>query len=113
MAVEEIAEYIDDGLPIMWHLLSTPDFQNEAQVNTQKRMGGAAEPAGKKKKKNRQRQQAEFTGTGGHVCLITGYNAGTGELAISDSWGPQFAERWIPVGSARKVSRGYLYVIKW
>jgi len=112
MAVDEIAEYIDDGLPIMWHLMSTPDFQNKAQANTQKRLGTTAKPAGNKKKKKRQ-QQAEFTGEGGHICLIVGYNAETGELAISDSWGPKFAERWVHVSDARKVSRGSLYVIKW
>ena len=31
----------------------------------------------------------------GHMCLIIGYNKATDEVAISDSWGPKFAERWV------------------
>ena len=50
---------------------------------------------------------------GGHICLIIGYNKQTGEIAISDSWGSRFAERWVPAQAARAVSRGGLYVIKW
>jgi len=105
LAPEDIAEYIDAGLPIMWHLMSTPGFQQAANNNTARRNG-------KKKKKN-ESGQAEDTGSGGHICLIIGYNQQTGEIAISDSWGPKFAERWVPVYEAQKASRGYMNVIKW
>jgi hypothetical protein len=45
------------------------------------------------------------------MCLIIGYNKATGEIAISDSWGPRFAERWITVEEATAVSQGFLQVI--
>jgi hypothetical protein len=106
LAPESISEYIDAGLPIMWHLISTPDFQRCANENTARRTG-------KKAKKKNDSGQAEDTGSGGHICLIIGYNNKTGEIAISDSWGPRFTERWVPVSAARKASQGYMYVIKW
>ena len=46
-----------------------------------------------------------------HVCLITGYNEDTGEIAVSDSWGPEFEERWISVEHAEQVSQGTFYLI--
>ncbi|MBT8043118.1 MAG: C39 family peptidase [Pontiella sp.] len=103
---ESISEHIDAGLPIMWRFLSTPVFQKAANDNTARRNGG------KRKKKN-DSGQAEDTGSGGHICLIIGYNKQTGEIAISDSWGPRFAERWVKAKDARRVSRGGMNVIKW
>jgi hypothetical protein len=106
MDIEELAEHIDAGLPIMWYLISTPSFQQSANQNTARRNG-------KKPKKKNDAGQAEDTGSGGHICLITGYNERTGELAISDSWGARFAERWIPLHEAQKASQGSMYVIRW
>ena len=34
-----------------------------------------------------------------------------GELATSDSWGPEFIERWITVEEARALSQGDLGAI--
>jgi hypothetical protein len=103
---ESISEYIDMGLPIMWRLESSPDFQWSANSNTARRNG-------KKIKKKNDSGQAEDTGSGGHICLILGYNKQTGEIAISDSWGPRFAERWVKASAAQNVSYGYMNVIKW
>ncbi|VGO21142.1 C39 family peptidase [Pontiella sulfatireligans] len=103
---ETIAEYIDDGLPIMWYLISTPDFQWTANQNTAQRNG-------RKLKKKVKAGQSEDDSSGGHICLIIGYNLQSGEIAISDSWGPRFAERWVPVKAARNASQGFMYVIKW
>jgi hypothetical protein len=44
--------------------------------------------------------------------MITGYNETTGELAISDSYGPGFEERWMTVEEAAAVSQGLFYVIE-
>ncbi|HEY5652842.1 MAG TPA: SHD1 domain-containing protein [Pontiella sp.] len=97
-----IAKYIDQGLPIMWRFLSSPHFQQVADSNTAQRKGEDFEqkdvPAG---------------GIGGHICLIIGYNRQTGEIAISDSWGPKYAERWVPAHEAQRVSFGLMNVIKW
>lgn len=104
-----IAEHIDQGLPIMWRLLSTPQFQREAMANTARRNGKEF-----KMKKNNS-GQSEDSGSGGHICLIIGYNKKTGEIAISDSWGPRFAVRWVKASTAQNVSSEYdaMNVIKW
>lgn len=49
----------------------------------------------------------------GHMCMIIGYNAATGEIAISDSWGPQFAERWMTVEEANAISQRQFTVVNW
>ena len=46
-----------------------------------------------------------------HACLITGYNKATGEIAVSDSWGPAYNQRWISATQAEQVSQGSLYLI--
>jgi hypothetical protein len=50
---------------------------------------------------------------GAHVCLITGYNRETREIAISDSWGPAFSERWLTEEEAQAVNQGDSSVIGW
>ena len=47
----------------------------------------------------------------GHLCLLIGYNRTTGELAFSDSWGPQFAERWLPAAAVQEASYGRFWVL--
>jgi len=103
--LDNIAKYIDMGLPIMWRFRSTPSFQLAANNCTAIRNG--------KEPKEQKSGQAEDSSAGGHICLIIGYNEQTGEIAISDSWGPEYAERWVPVNEARGVSYGDMNVIKW
>ncbi|MDF7806874.1 C39 family peptidase [Pontiellaceae bacterium B12219] len=102
-----IAEYIDQGLPIMWTFLSTPAFQAEVMKNTAQRNGKEL-----KLKKNNA-GQAEDTQENGHICLIIGYNRQTSEFAISDSWGPRFAVRWVPASAMRYATSDRMSVIKW
>jgi hypothetical protein len=49
----------------------------------------------------------------GHVCLIVGFNRETGEIAISDSWGPGYEERWLTVEEAAAISHGSTVVVAW
>ncbi len=105
--LDNVAEYIDMGLPIMWRFRSTPSFQRTANNCTAVRNG--KEPMEKKSGQN------EDSSSGGHICLIIGYNGQTGEIAISDSWGPKFAERWVPLPDMQKVSypSAGMNVIRW
>ena len=102
-SMKNVAKHIDKGLPIMWRLISTPHFRRAVKDNTAKRNGEETESEDSK----------ESTGSGGHICLIIGYNKQTGEVAISDSWGPKFSERWVPAHEAQRVSNGSMNVIKW
>ena len=106
LSPDGIAEYIDMGLPIMWRLLSTPEFQTHAMNNTARRLG-------KEEKYKNDSGQSEDDNAGGHICLIIGYNKETDEIAISDSWGPRFAERWVKTDEAQRASNNSMHVIKW
>ena len=103
--VNTISKQIDKGLPILWTLYSTPSFQRTASENTLRRNGQTvvSQPA----------NQDEDSSSGYHMCLIIGYNRKTGEIAISDSWGPHFAERWVPQEDIQKASDGEMNIIKW
>ena len=105
--IDNVSRYIDQGLPIMWRFLSTPSFQWTANNCTAVRNG--------KEPKEKKSGQNEDSSSGGHICLIIGYNGQTGEIAISDSWGPKFAERWVPLPDMQKVSYSSsgMNVIRW
>ena len=49
----------------------------------------------------------------GHACLIIGYNKATNEIAITDSWGPRFTERWVLAEAAQKISQDEFWVLAW
>jgi len=48
-----------------------------------------------------------------HMCMIIGYNKTTKEIATSDSWGPEHAEKWYTLEEVQAVSRDEYYVISW
>jgi hypothetical protein len=50
-------------------------------------------------------------GSNHHLCMIIGYNEATQEIAVSDSWGPKFELRWVPVSIANWASSGSLFMI--
>jgi hypothetical protein len=100
------SRFIDRGLPIMWAMFSTQDFNNAVNsrigarksttdINEWKKVLAAARKDVRKFRPERD---------SGHVCMIIGYNKQTGEIAISDSWGAAFAERWITPEEAAAVS---------
>ncbi|MBU6181229.1 MAG: hypothetical protein KGR46_00255 [Verrucomicrobia bacterium] len=109
----EVSKYIDRGLPLMWAMFSTGEFNHAAnsRIGPRKQMGDPAEwrkslaDARKAAKKFRPERGS------GHVCMIIGYNEQTGEVAVSDSWGPQFAERWVAAEEAAAVCQGRLQAI--
>ncbi|MFM8807486.1 MAG: hypothetical protein ACKOJB_01030 [Chthoniobacterales bacterium] len=111
---EGVAKFIDEGLPIMWAMFSTAEFNAaaDARMGPRKAMtepdawATSLEPARKAEKDWRNDPES------GHVCMIIGYNEKTGELAVSDSWGPQFAERWITAEEAKAVSQDRFFVIR-
>ncbi len=106
-----LARYIDEGRPVLWSLASTPEFNKLANVYSAERPADAA--VLKKWAAERKKPSAGLSRDpqAGHLCLIIGYNKATGELAFSDSWGPQFAERWLPGASVQQASYGQLWVL--
>jgi len=109
-----MARYIDKGLPIIWGMFSTEEF-NAAANSRQAARAGEPDPATWKKELAEARKSARkfhADKSKAHVCLIIGYNKITGEVALSDSWGPAFAERWVTFEEAKAVSQDAFYVIQ-
>ena len=106
-----LAKYVDEGRPLLWSLASTPEFNSLADVYS------SARPADGADLKTWAAERKKLTGglsrdrTAGHLCLIIGYNRATGEIAFSDSWGPKFAERWLPAAAIEQASLGQLWVL--
>ena len=114
LTADGVAKFIDEGLPVMWAMFSTDEFNAAADERMRLRKdmpepavwSAGLEESRKAAKKWRQDPEA------GHICMIIGYNEKTGELAVSDSWGPRFAERWITAEEAKAVSQNHFYVIQ-
>ncbi len=104
LGIETVAEIIDEGMPVMWSFATSMRFQIETTRNTARRNG---------KKLDVKKEPDLNAGYDGHICLIIGYNKKTGEIAISDSWGPKFTERWFPAGLAVDIPFSRLSYIKW
>ncbi len=112
MEIRDIARYIDQGLPLLWSLNSTPEFNALADDHTMARRKTSASewPTTLASLKER----ADISGGTpdyGHIAMVVGYNAKTGEVAVSDSWGPAYERRWILAEAAENVTKGF-YVIK-
>ncbi len=108
-----VAKFIDRGLPVMWGMFSTPEFN--AAVNERRPLRrGMTDPAAwsdllKPAREAADRLQKDPEAA--HLCMIIGYNEHTGELAVSDSYGPGYEERWVTAEEAEAASQGRFYVI--
>jgi uncharacterized protein YvpB len=112
LKLKELQKHIDKGVPVIWTLFSTDDFNKVANERTKARKdvtnwaewkskitGEAASSPLRKDKES------------GHVVLIIGYNKDTNEIAFSDSWGENYKERWITLPEAEMVSQGFFYTV--
>lgn len=113
--INRVSKWIESGLPILWAIATSDAVDariNEhtaarAKVTDWKEWSASLKPA----RQNARKLARE--GDQGHVCLITGFNRETGELALSDSWGPGSAERWITIEEAAAISQGAMAVVSW
>jgi hypothetical protein len=111
-----ISKAIDEGLPIMWGMFVDRNLDRDNSTITEVRKKQQDWSAWKKDVLKKRREAAKDVlpnPDSGHVRLITGYNPETEELACSDSWGPEFEERWMTYEEANAVSMGDLQIIRW
>ncbi len=111
--IRDLKRYLDEGIPVMWTLCSMESYNELVDKNT----------ATRKTVKDWKAYTTEIAGGGEtlaklekpasnhHICMIVGYNEATQELAVSDSWGPQFERRWVPVSVANWASMGGIFMI--
>lgn len=99
--IKRISEYIDRGIPLIWTMSSTKTFNHYADSYTRERRSGSASSSLPEKE--------NFIAA--HTLILTGYNEAEDTIAISDSWGPKYEERWIPLELAKQYNLAGLYVI--
>lgn len=110
--VRTIQKYIDKGLPIIWTMFSSDAYNQYANQRTVERTAITDWDAWASTTKSTARNtELGKDMNAAHACLITGYNKATGEIAVSDSWGPSYNERWISAEQAEQVSQGSIYLI--
>lgn len=110
-----VRRWIDQGIPVLWALRTSDPVDQHINRQTRERSAVADWPAWKSSL-TAVRRNARAMARGadeGHVCLIIGYNDQTGEIAISDSWGPGYAERWITAEEATAISQGSMAAVTW
>lgn len=102
-----IAKYIDRGLPLMWAMFSTSDFNKAVDSRMAARRATSDPKLWKKELANARMAAKKLVkdSQSRHICMIIGYNKETGEIAVSDSWGPRYAERWITCEEAVAVTQ--------
>lgn len=108
-----VQKYIDRGLPIMWSMYSMSDV-NAALASRMSERSTMTDPKEWEKTLGPIRRGAKrikIDRDQAHLCMIIGYNKDTHEIAVSDSWGPAFAERWMTEEEANAVSRGSMMII--
>ncbi len=111
----EIQRWVDRGVPVIWNMMVTADIENESHQFTQQRQSMNPEEWAAKMKKYRLPVGFQPNRGGAHVRMIIGYNKNTGEICYSDSWGPEYAELWMPWEAAKALSpgSGAFQVITW
>jgi hypothetical protein len=113
LTVQGLARYIDEGRPLIWGLYSTDAFNALADANTRARRGATDDSPWKPVLTPAELGLFGPDPSTAHACLIVGYNRASNEIAVSDSWGPLFQERWIPVPVAQKISQDEFWVLAW
>jgi hypothetical protein len=112
LKMRDVKKRIDDGIPFVWALRSTEDFNDLANARSAARKDAAdfAAYAAIVKTESESTKLAPEEDRN-HVVIIIGYNEATNEIAFSDSWGERFKERWITVSEAEQVSLQRFYQI--
>ena len=116
LSIAAVANYVDRGQPLMWGMYQQGelDYRITNRTNDRKSVKDWDKWLETIKPDRRDARRYRYDKrTTGHMCLIIGYNKTTDEIAISDSWGPDFAERWITLEEAQHLDQGELYVIAW
>lgn len=113
--IRKLASHIDDGLPLMWGVLVDLKFERDLvfRAEDRKKVTDWNEWMEKLKPIRKAAKDLKPPRENGHMRMIIGYNPQTEEIAISDSWGPEFQERWLTVEEAEAIASGPIQLISW
>ena len=108
-----IARYIDDGLPLLWLMTSSNSFNELANAQTiaRREVTDWEQWADEDIRKFEDAAgDVQLDRTRGHIAMVIGYNKETDEIAVSDSWGPNYELRWVMAEAVENVTREF-YII--
>jgi len=111
----EITKWIDQGIPLIWSAYVTSEIEIQSNQFTIERASKGQKEWASSIKKYRLPVGFQPDIQGGHIRIIVGYNKASGEICYSDSWGPDYSQRWIPWEAGRAISQGSkaIQAIKW
>ena len=108
----KLESFFEKGIPLTWALDVDEGINRDLSLRIKARASNNLTTWNKiLEPKRKAARYLRKNPNNGHVCLLIGCNRKTGELATSDSWGPEFTERWITVEEARALSQGDLGAI--
>ena len=108
----KLETFFEKGIPLTWAMFVDEKLDRDLSSRLRQRTETDADAWLKiLAEKRKAARSIKKNQNNGHVCLLIGCNRKTGELATSDSWGPEFAERWITIEEARAISQGDLGAI--
>ncbi|MDD5199351.1 MAG: hypothetical protein PHC88_06060 [Terrimicrobiaceae bacterium] len=115
LTTRAVASFINAGLPIIWDMLLVRELEVNITYRTMYRLNVSDWDDYRQMLKpwRKSATRIRTNENDAHMCMIIGYNFSTGEIAISDSWGPEFAERWITEEEANAISGGRFTVVTW
>jgi hypothetical protein len=113
ITTKSVQRFIDEGMPILWGMFVVVEVERDITTRSMQRRRVTDWTAYKQMLKpwRQAARRVRADPENGHMCMIIGYNTATGEIAVSDSWGPGFAERWITEEEANAISQGSFTVI--
>lgn len=115
ITIQIVASAINQGVPLMWTMYSMPELMRRITKRIDDRANVQDWKEWRKTLQTKRRTEPPIPMNDkllhGHVCMIIGYNKETGEIAMSNSWGPRYAEQWLTVEEADLVSQGELMTI--
>jgi hypothetical protein len=90
--MKQIYRSIDRGVPVIWNMATSQQIEDYVIKYNLSRTTTAPAPD---RLTHETLKQLSSVGQG-HTRLIVGYNAKSGEIAVSDSWGHGAECRWVP-----------------
>ncbi|MGB0372941.1 MAG: hypothetical protein ACPGN3_16535 [Opitutales bacterium] len=111
--LRSIKKFIDEGRPVMWTLYSTRRFNDlsDNRSATRKQVSDWDEWDRHLRDYRKNAKSIPAQSNNAHIAMIIGYNDDTGEIAFSDSWGPDYSERWLTEEELLAFSQGFNYVV--
>lgn len=111
--IEKLKKFIDKGVPVLWRMRSLSRYNKIATQRTNERKEITDMKAWSEKIQSEADsvKSSLLTNSNHHICMVIGYNEETNEVAVSDSWGPEFEIRWVHVDIAKAVTSNGGFVI--